>query len=121
MAVNPIPTIHMVKRIARNGSISLYTCEHTWEPEHYNEKGQLVKGRSRATNHKKVGNVLDPVNNSGWVQFYDFVYKDYPELKDYLVYRQDRKTLYFHKSEVFIDANGQHVLPGLPEGVSLPE
>lgn len=98
MAVNPIPTIHMVKRIERNGNISLYTCEHTWEPEHYNKKGQLVKGRSRATNHKKVGNVLNPVNNSGWVQFYDFVYKDYPELKDYLVYRQDSKTLYFHKS-----------------------
>ncbi len=34
MAVNPIPTIHMVKRIERNGNISLYTCEHTWEPEH---------------------------------------------------------------------------------------
>ena len=121
MAVNPIPTIHMVKRIERNGNISLYTCEHTWEPEHYNKKGQLVKGRSRATNHKKVGNVLNPVNNSGWVQFYDFVYKDYPELKDYLVYRQDSKTLYFHKSEVFIDAHGQPVLPGIPDGVSLPE
>lgn len=121
MAISKIPTISMVKRIEKNGNVSLYTCDHTWEPEHYNEEGKLVKGRSRATNHKKVGNVLNPVNNSGWVQFYDFVYKDYPELKDYLVYRQDSKTLYFHKSEILIDGKEQHVLPGLPEGVTLPE
>lgn len=84
-----LPKLPPLKLCFPEGRTYVQTYKGVWEKELRDEQGNVVrKGRSRTIDRKTVGK-MKPGTRTGYVQFYESFYQDYPELRDYAVYRNE--------------------------------